>query len=43
MHQSHLPLNMAFGSPNPELQDQIRRETARLDRLKVERPGFAAD
>lgn len=31
-----------FQVANPELQDQIRRETARQDRLKAERPGFTA-
>lgn len=31
-----------FQIANPELQDQIRRETARLDRRQAERPGFAA-
>lgn len=31
-----------FQIANPELQDQLKRETARLDRLKAERPGFVA-
>ncbi|MBA8904128.1 LPD7 domain-containing protein [Phyllobacterium sp. P30BS-XVII] len=31
-----------FQVSNPELQDQIKRETARLERVRAERPGFAA-
>ena len=31
-----------FEIANPELQDQIRRETARLERVRRERPGFTA-
>ncbi|TDQ15330.1 LPD7 domain-containing protein [Phyllobacterium brassicacearum] len=31
-----------FQIANPELQDQIRRETERLDRRQAERPGFTA-
>jgi hypothetical protein len=31
-----------FQIANPELQDQIKRETARLERLSAERPGLVA-
>ena len=31
-----------FQIANPELQDQLKRETARLERLGTERPGFVA-